>query len=103
MLIASRVFRGVDIMIKCFSLAAALVALAGGPAWAGAPPALDDGLFAGDCMKILIVDDHALFRAGLRMLLAAIGRNICCIEAADVNEALALIARAAEGSVREPI
>jgi DNA-binding NarL/FixJ family response regulator len=43
-------------------------------------------------MKILIVDDHALFRAGLRMLLAAIGRNICCIEAADVNEALALIA-----------
>ena len=43
-------------------------------------------------MKILIVDDHALFRAGLRMLLAAIGRNICCIEASDVNEALALIA-----------
>jgi DNA-binding NarL/FixJ family response regulator len=44
-------------------------------------------------MKILIVDDHALFRAGLRMLLAAIGRNICCLEAADVNEALALIAQ----------
>jgi DNA-binding NarL/FixJ family response regulator len=44
-------------------------------------------------MKILIVDDHALFRAGLRMLLAAIGRNIHCLEAADVNEALALIAQ----------
>jgi two-component system nitrate/nitrite response regulator NarL len=44
-------------------------------------------------MKILIVDDHALFRAGLRMLLAAIGRNICCFEAADVDEALALIAQ----------
>jgi DNA-binding NarL/FixJ family response regulator len=44
-------------------------------------------------MKILIVDDHALFRAGLRMLLAAIGRNIRCLEAADVNEALALIAQ----------
>lgn len=44
-------------------------------------------------MKILIVDDHALFRAGLRMLLAAIGRNICCLEAADINEALSLIAQ----------
>jgi DNA-binding NarL/FixJ family response regulator len=44
-------------------------------------------------MEILIVDDHALFRAGLRMLLAAIGRNICCLEAADVNEALAIIAQ----------
>ncbi len=42
-------------------------------------------------MKILIVDDHALFRAGLRMLLATIGRNVVCLEAATVAEALTLI------------
>ena len=43
-------------------------------------------------MKILIVDDHALFRAGLRMLLATIGHNVSCVEAATVAEALAVIA-----------
>lgn len=43
-------------------------------------------------MKILIVDDHTLFRAGLRLLLATIGDNVSCMEAADVGEALALIA-----------
>ena len=43
-------------------------------------------------MKILIVDDHALFRAGLRMLLATIGHNVSCVEAATVAEALAMIA-----------
>lgn len=42
-------------------------------------------------MKILIVDDHALFRAGLRMLLGTIGHNVSCLEAATVTEALATI------------
>ncbi len=42
-------------------------------------------------MKILIVDDHALFRAGLRMLLATIGHDVVCIEAATIDEAAALI------------
>lgn len=42
-------------------------------------------------MKILIVDDHALFRAGLRMLLATIGHQVTCLEAASVADALALI------------
>jgi DNA-binding NarL/FixJ family response regulator len=40
-------------------------------------------------MQILIVDDHALFRAGLRMLLATIGHKVTCVEAASVQEALA--------------
>ncbi len=44
-------------------------------------------------MKILIVDDHALFRAGLRMLLAAIGRDVSCLEASNSNEALALLSQ----------
>lgn len=44
-------------------------------------------------MKILIVDDHALFRAGLRLLLATIGDKVSCLEAADAGEALALIAQ----------
>ena len=44
-------------------------------------------------MKILIVDDHALFRAGLRMLLAAIGQDVICLEAANLLEAQALIAQ----------
>jgi len=42
-------------------------------------------------MKILIVDDHALFRAGLRMLLATIGHEVVCFEAATIDEATALI------------
>jgi DNA-binding NarL/FixJ family response regulator len=44
-------------------------------------------------LKILIVDDHALFRAGLRMLLATIGHDVVCIEAATIDEATALIDR----------
>lgn len=47
-------------------------------------------------MKILIVDDHTLFRAGLRMLLATIGQNVNCLEAANVADALALIAGQAD-------
>jgi two-component system, NarL family, nitrate/nitrite response regulator NarL len=42
-------------------------------------------------VKVLIVDDHALFRAGLRMLLATIGQKVTCLEAASVADALALI------------
>lgn len=43
-------------------------------------------------MKILIVDDHALFRAGLRMLLGTIGHAVVSFEAATIAEALATIA-----------
>ncbi len=43
-------------------------------------------------MKILIVDDHALFRAGLRLLLATIGQDVVCIEAGTIDEAIDLIA-----------
>jgi DNA-binding NarL/FixJ family response regulator len=44
-------------------------------------------------VKILIVDDHALFRAGLRMLLSTIGQNVNCLEAEHAADALALIAQ----------
>lgn len=47
-------------------------------------------------MKILIVDDHALFRAGLRMLLATIGKHAICLEAPTIAEALTLIAQNAD-------
>ncbi len=42
-------------------------------------------------MKILLVDDHALFRAGLRMLLAALGKDVVIVEAATADEALAIV------------
>lgn len=41
-------------------------------------------------MKILLVDDHALFRAGLRLLLATIAPGAEILEAASVHEALQL-------------
>jgi DNA-binding NarL/FixJ family response regulator len=44
-------------------------------------------------VKLLIVDDHALFRAGLRMLLATIAQNVTCLEADDIGTALSLIAQ----------
>jgi DNA-binding NarL/FixJ family response regulator len=47
-------------------------------------------------VKILIIDDHALFRAGLRMLLSTIGQNVSCLEAADVSEGLAIISQHAD-------
>jgi DNA-binding NarL/FixJ family response regulator len=50
----------------------------------------------GVSVKILIVDDHALFRAGLRMLLGAIGHNVACLEAATLTEAQTTIARHAD-------
>lgn len=39
-------------------------------------------------MKILIIDDHALFRVGLRMLLSAIGTHVTVVEVASVDEGL---------------
>jgi DNA-binding NarL/FixJ family response regulator len=42
-------------------------------------------------MKILLVDDHGLFRAGLRMLLAALGKDVAILEAATAEEAIAIV------------
>ena len=44
-------------------------------------------------MKILVVDDHALFRAGLRLLLRAIRSDAQIMEASFSDEALAIAAR----------
>jgi len=41
-------------------------------------------------IKILLVDDHALFRAGLRMLCAMIQRDVQVLEASTIAEALLL-------------
>lgn len=43
-------------------------------------------------LKVLIVDDHALFRSGLRMLLATLNRGVACVEAASPAEARARLA-----------
>mgnify|MGYP001286646487 CR=1 FL=1 len=43
-------------------------------------------------MKVLLIDDHALFRAGLRMLLTAIAPAAEIFEAGSVEAALALAA-----------
>src|ERR1700722_347922 len=51
---------------------------------------------AGEPVNILIIDDHALFRAGLRMLLSTIGHNVVCLEAGTIADALALIAQRAD-------
>jgi DNA-binding NarL/FixJ family response regulator len=42
-------------------------------------------------LKILLIDDHALFRAGLRMLLGTIGQNVSCLEAGNIADALGLL------------
>jgi len=44
-------------------------------------------------MKILLLDDHALFRAGLRLLLGTIGRNLVTLEAGTIDEAMAQTAK----------
>lgn len=44
-------------------------------------------------MKILLVDDHELFRAGLRLLLLSIDGSMTVLEACGVGEALAATAR----------
>ncbi len=41
-------------------------------------------------MDILLVDDHALFRAGLRLLLASLWPDMIIFEASGVEQALAL-------------
>jgi DNA-binding NarL/FixJ family response regulator len=41
-------------------------------------------------MKILLLDDHALFRAGLALLLQNLNRNIITFEAENTQEALAI-------------
>lgn len=41
-------------------------------------------------MKILLLDDHALFRAGLRLLLGTIDRNGLILEAGSINEAVSI-------------
>ena len=54
------------------------------------------GVFPDASMKTLIIDDHALFRAGLRMLLGTIGQHVVSFEAATITEALATIAEHAD-------
>ncbi|MES0872613.1 response regulator transcription factor [Sinimarinibacterium thermocellulolyticum] len=44
-------------------------------------------------MKILLIDDHELFRAGLKLLLANLADGCEFAEAADLNHALALAGR----------
>ncbi|QSA97141.1 response regulator [Methylococcus sp. EFPC2] len=43
--------------------------------------------------KILLLDDHALFRAGLRLLLETLGKDAVVLEAGTIGEALALASR----------
>ena len=38
-------------------------------------------------MKVLLVDDHALFRAGLRLLLSTIAPDMQVLEAATIEQA----------------
>ena len=42
-------------------------------------------------MKILLLDDHALFRAGLRLLLGALGRTTETLEAGSIDEAMSIV------------
>jgi DNA-binding NarL/FixJ family response regulator len=44
-------------------------------------------------MKILLLDDHALFRAGLRLLLGTMARNLLTLEAGTIAEAMAQAAK----------
>ena len=39
-------------------------------------------------MKVLLVDDHALFRAGLRLLLASLWPGVCVVEADSIVQAV---------------
>ena len=41
-------------------------------------------------MKILLLDDHALFRAGLRLLLSTLGRHSTTLEAGTIDEAMTI-------------
>ena len=46
-----------------------------------------------DGVRVLVVDDHPVFRAGLRQLLASTGEFVVVAEAADGREALAYVNR----------
>lgn len=39
-------------------------------------------------MKVLLVDDHALFRAGLRLLLGSLWPGVCVVEADTIAQAI---------------
>ncbi|MBL4690877.1 MAG: response regulator, partial [Rhodospirillales bacterium] len=41
-------------------------------------------------MKILLADDHALFRDGLRLVLAGVDSDLRIVEATDYPEALSV-------------
>lgn len=47
-------------------------------------------------VQVLLVDDHALFRAGLRMLLQTLRRDLCVYETASMEHALTLLRDHAE-------
>ena len=46
-----------------------------------------------DGIKVLVVDDHPVFRDGLRQLLASTGEFVVVEEASDGQEALAYVGR----------
>lgn len=47
-------------------------------------------------MKVLLLDDHALFRAGLRLLLGTLGRKLAILEAGTIAEAMGLATKHAD-------
>lgn len=53
-------------------------------------------MFRRSAHKVLLVDDHALFRAGLRLLLNAVNRALTVFEAATLADAQALVAAHAD-------
>ena len=42
-------------------------------------------------MRVLLVDDHALFRAGMRLLLEAIRGDLIVLDAGTIEQALTLM------------
>jgi DNA-binding NarL/FixJ family response regulator len=53
----------------------------------------------GDLMKIIVADDHVLFREGLRHILKQLDENATIIEAGDHETALGLAAQHADADV----
>jgi DNA-binding NarL/FixJ family response regulator len=52
-----------------------------------------------ETMKILIADDHVLFREGLRQLLQQLGDEVTIVAAADHDEMLRLVAQHADADL----
>lgn len=50
-------------------------------------------------MRILIADDHELFRDGLRLVLGELGPDVVVEHASSYDEALAVVARSRDGGV----